>query len=458
MRWRLAALGATLAVVAGAGVAYVVSHGDRNGRQVRAAATPTPLPTRSPALASLAPAAPSPTRLGLTEELRRPASSPALGGALAAVVVDATTGEQLFVRRPGARLPPASTTKLLTAIAALRTLGPDTTLATKVVRSGRTLYLVGGGDVTLAATPRNVYPAPATLAELAARTAAAVGATPLRPRLQLRLRYDDTLWQGPPTAVGWSPGYVSGGNVAPVSALEVDEGRLTGFTSPHPQPRQADPARAAALAFRVALTSAGVRVTGPVGRARAPEASAIASVSSPPVSALVQRMLTDSDNDLAEALARATALRQGQPATFAGGARAVTSALAQAGVPTASTKLVDGSGLSTLDRLTPRVLVAALRLVVTRPELRPIAAGLPVAGFTGTLADRYRGRPGRAGAGVVRAKTGTLAGVNTLAGLVRDADGRLLLFAFLTDRAVDPDTTEAALDRLAAALADCGCR
>src|SRR4051794_11025644 len=115
MRWRLAALGATLAVVAGGGAAYVVSHGDHNGRQVRAVATPTPLPTRSPALAAIAPAAPSPTRVGLPEQLRRPASSPALGGALAALVVDATAGERLFVRRPGARLPPASTTKLLTA-------------------------------------------------------------------------------------------------------------------------------------------------------------------------------------------------------------------------------------------------------------------------------------------------------------------------------------------------------
>ena len=87
-----------------------------------------------------------------------------------------------------------------------------------------------------------------------------------------------------------------------------------------------------------------------------------------------------------------------------------------------------------------------------------VAAGFPVAGFSGTLADRYRNRASRAGAGVVRAKTGTLAGVNTLAGTVTDADGRLLLFAFLTNRASSPDATEAALDRLAADLAGCGCR
>src|SRR5205085_11365374 len=116
MRWRLAALGATLAVVAGGGAVYVVGNGDDNGRRVRSVSTPTPPPTRSPALTSLAPEAPTPTRAGVAQQLRRPASSPALGGALAALVVDATTGEPLFVRRPGARLSPASTTKLLTAI------------------------------------------------------------------------------------------------------------------------------------------------------------------------------------------------------------------------------------------------------------------------------------------------------------------------------------------------------
>ena len=452
MRWRLAALGATLAVVAGSGAAYVMVRDDKTPSGRGSVATPTPQPVRSPALAALAATAAEPTRQGIARQLRRATRAPALGGALAGLVVDGESGDPLFVRRPDAALAPASTTKLLTAIAALETLGPDATLTTNVVRSGRTLYLVGGGDVTLAAVARDVYPAPATLATLAARTASAVAGT------RFRVRYDDSVWQGPRTATGWPPTHVSGGNVAPVSALEVDEGRLTGFTSVHPQPREADPAEAAATAFRAALISAGVRVSGSVGRARAPDLAPIASVRSPPVGALVQRMLTDSDNDLAEALARATAIRQGKPPTFDGAAAAVIAALDRAGLPTTSARLYDGSGLSPLDRVTPRLLVAALRLVTSRPELNPITAGFPVAGFSGTLADRYRHRPTRDGAGVVRAKTGTLAGVNTLAGTVTDADGRLLLFAFMTDRAADPDTTEAALDRLAAELADCDCR
>ena len=455
MRWRLAAFGTLVAVVAGSGAVYVVEHdrssSSRSGRQV-GRPTPTPAPSRTPALALLPSSAPIPTRAGTLRQLRRATSAPGLGSGLSGLVVDAATGRQLFVRRPDQAQPPASSTKLLTAIAAIETLGPDARLTTAVVRSGRTLYLVGGGDVTLAAAPRDIYPAPATLVQLAARTASAVAGT------RFRVRYDDTLWRGPRTGEGWQPGYVSGGNVAPVSALEVDEDRLTGFTSVHPQPRAPDPARAAATAFEAALVSAGVRVAGPVAPAAAPKSAAVASVTSPPVSALVQRMLTDSDNDLAEALARMAALRQGLPPTFTGAARAVTTALHRLGLPASSARLFDGSGLSTLDRLTPRLLVAALRLVTARPELRPIAVGLPVAGFTGTLADRYRSRSNRAGAGVVRAKTGTLAGVNALVGTVTDADGRLLVFAFLTDRAVDPDTTERSLDRLAADLARCGCR
>jgi D-alanyl-D-alanine carboxypeptidase/D-alanyl-D-alanine-endopeptidase (penicillin-binding protein 4) len=99
-----------------------------------------------------------------------------------------------------------------------------------------------------------------------------------------------------------------------------------------------------------------------------------------------------------------------------------------------------------------------LRAAVSEAPLRGLLDGVPVAGATGTLAKRYRAARTTSGAGVVRAKTGTLAGVNSLAGTVVDADGRLLVFAFLSDRAIAPTRTEAALDRLAAILVGCGCR
>ena len=124
-------------------------------------------------------------------------------------------------------------------------------------------------------------------------------------------------------------------------------------------------------------------------------------------------------------------------------------------------QFADGSGLNRADKLTADLLTALLAKAgdPAHPELRPVLTGLPIAGFTGTLSDRYT--TDASATGVVRAKTGTLTGVNTLAGTVVDTDGRLLAFAFLTsDEAHPPEPTaaQAALDRTATALAACGCR
>jgi D-alanyl-D-alanine carboxypeptidase/D-alanyl-D-alanine-endopeptidase (penicillin-binding protein 4) len=186
-------------------------------------------------------------------------------------------------------------------------------------------------------------------------------------------------------------------------------------------------------------------------------ATVVATVDSPPMTALVARMLTSSDNDLAEAIGRAVAIASGRPASFAGEAAALTAGLDRLGVPAEGLRLVDASGLSRLDRVSAVTLAQALQAAVRVPALRTLLDGVPIAAATGTLAERFRAKTTRAGAGVVRAKTGTLAGVNGLAGTVVDADGRLLVFAFFTDRAASPARAEAALDRLAAILAGCGC-
>ena len=122
--------------------------------------------------------------------------------------------------------------------------------------------------------------------------------------------------------------------------------------------------------------------------------------------------------------------------------------------------MVDASGLSPSDRVTPTALVQVLRLVVTpgHPQLAAILEGLPVAGFSGTLGARFTGSAA-AGAGVVRAKTGTLNGVAALAGYLVDTAGDTLVFAALAN-GVKPTAaaiTDAALDRIAAGLASCGC-
>ena len=413
-------------------------------------------------LSALPAAATAPTPVGVARVLATALRDPAFGGHVTGEVVDPVSGAVVLDRQAAATLPPASTAKLFTATAALSALGPDATLTTSVVRDAQTLYLVGGGDVTLRATAVGSavgYPAAATLTELATRTATALGSDRTTPQ---RLCLDTSAWTGPGSAPGWSQGYFSGGDIAPLSALEVDEGAATSrHRARAPIPRVADPAAQAGLDFTAALKDAGVAVAkGAACRGTAPaSATVIAAVHSPPVAALVQRMLTLSDNDLAEALGRAVARQARTPADFVGEAAAVTEQLRRLGVDVTGLALHDASGLSRLDRTSALGLVDVVRLVVgpAHPQLRAIADGLPVAAFTGTLADRFHRGPASAAAGVARAKTGTLAGVNTIAGYVVDAGGRLLVFAFLTDRAVGPDATEAALDRLVGSLATCGC-
>jgi D-alanyl-D-alanine carboxypeptidase/D-alanyl-D-alanine-endopeptidase (penicillin-binding protein 4) len=373
-------------------------------------------------------------------------------------VIDADTGARLWSRGGSQPEPPASTTKLLTAAAALSALGPDDRLSTTTRRVGHTIYLVGGGDPTLVLSASSYYspsyPRPATLAALARRTVAALGGM-----RNVRLRLDTSAWSGPTMAPGWKPDYVTEGDITPPSALELDEGRV----DPHDEfaARTEDPAAQAGQAFVELLRADGVHVHGAVDSGTAsPGSMPLASVTSPPLAELVQRMLTTSDDDLAEALGRAVAVKANEPATFAGAASAVTARVAALGVSMHGVSLQDTSGLSHQDRVTSQALVGVLRAAVspTHPQLRSIIEGLPVAGFTGTLAMRYLDKPTVGAAGVLRAKTGTLTGVNALAGLVVDHSGRLLIFAFLTSDAPLPGVTVPALDQLAARLARCGCR
>jgi D-alanyl-D-alanine carboxypeptidase/D-alanyl-D-alanine-endopeptidase (penicillin-binding protein 4) len=120
---------------------------------------------------------------------------------------------------------------------------------------------------------------------------------------------------------------------------------------------------------------------------------------------------------------------------------------------------VDASGLSELDRIAPRSLGALLHAVVSGkyPALGNVVAAMPVAAWDGTLATRFEVGRSKSGAGRVRAKTGTIANVVTLAGIVRDVSGRVLLFAFMVRGVPDIDAGEKSLDSAAAALARCGC-
>jgi serine-type D-Ala-D-Ala carboxypeptidase/endopeptidase (penicillin-binding protein 4) len=410
-----------------------------------------------------------PTAGGLRSALAGPLSAAALGPQVSVLVADPVTGQVLLSEHGGSLATPASTTKLATAVAALAVLGGGARFTTRVVRGATadSIVLVGGGDPTLAVNPfpAQDYPKPATLASLAAETAAALKS---QGRRTVSLGYDTSLYTGPGLAPSWAPDYVSTGNVTPIVALEVDQGRLTTAGVPEDsddpdnnRPRATDPAAMAADSFAALLAADGISVTAAPAAQPAPAGSpVIARVVSPPLSEIVGQMLLESNNVIAENLGRHVALALGQPASFAGEAAAVTAEVRRLGI-TSGIHLLDASGLSPDDAIAPATLVRIIELAVARPSLRALLTGLPVAGFSGTLSagQSVFGGIGGAALGSVRAKTGNLATVTTLAGLVYDRSGSVLAFAFMADQVpgVLPEAASA-IDAAAAALAGCGCR
>ena len=444
----IAGLMAGAAAVGATGIA-VTARSDHSPARRSAAAPAAVSQGPSPLLAPLGAGGAQPTAAGLAHALAGLVHDRRLGPRVGYSIADALTGHRLAGVQDARPATPASVTKLATAAAVLTRPGAGVRLVTRVMAgaSAGDVVLVGGGDPTLSVGARQAYAGGPRLDRLAAAVRRVVHG-PIR-----RLLVDTSAYAGPTTATGWDTDLVGSGNVAPITALMIDGGRL----DPARRARSSTPDLAAGRAFARLL---GVPA-GEVARGRASaHAAELARVTSRPVGDLVEQMLTLSDNVLAEALARRVAVAGGEPASFAGAVAAISATLDRTGAPTAGLRLYDGSGLSRRDLLPAGLLTSLLAKAAGGTALRPILTGLPVAGYSGTLADRFHTARSRPGAGDIRAKTGTLSGVSALAGVVRDASGRLLAFAVLADRVPAGGTAgaEAALDAAATTLSRCGCR
>ncbi|MFL6100051.1 MAG: D-alanyl-D-alanine carboxypeptidase/D-alanyl-D-alanine-endopeptidase [Actinomycetales bacterium] len=419
-------------------------------------ATYPPTSTLGPVLADPSAAAPLPVPSVLAARLA--ATTKAFGSGGGASVVDALTGQVLYSTRGSTPHTPASTTKLLTAVATLSAMSPDMTLPTKVVQgtTAGQVVLVGGGDTQLAVgkgSPTAVL-GRAGLGDLAMMTAKSLQDKGVQ---AVSVGFDDSMFSGPTLNPRWVSSDWRLGMVGPVTALGLAS-RASRFGHAAP----ADPSLATAQVFVTALRRAGVSVTGaPTRMVAAASAATLGVVQSAPLGDLVSWTLLTSDNTEAEVLARLAAHAAGGVGSFAGAAAHDVHVAAELGVPVAGIRLYDGSGLARSDLIAPQTLTALLAKAAGsgRPQLRPLFSGLPVAGFSGTLVHRFDDRSTALAAGVTRAKTGTLKGVNTLAGVTVDADGRLLAFAFMADHRTAAQGSAADLvDRAAAVLAACGCR
>jgi len=455
-----------LAVLAGLGVGLGVTA-LANGQQaswVAATVPPPPPVVVQPALRPAAAEGPAPSPAGVGAVLEPLIVAGGLG-TLSGQVIDPATGRVLWRHDPTTALMPGSTAKLLTASAALLTLDHQARLRTTVVAGAEpgTVVLVGGGDPTLSAAGPGTatgYPGAARLDDLVDQVRVHGPVS--------RVLVDVSRYVGDAFAPGWFPTDVAGGYIAPIEPVMLDGGRAD--PGQEVSPRAAKPATAAAAELARRLGADPDTVT--VGPAP-PGAAVLGEVSSPPVQDLVATALTESDNVLAEALAREVARATGAPPSFSGASQAALAVLRGHGFDVSGATMVDGSGLS-IDDAVPATLLTELLGAAAAPDgagagelradesdqqrtvsLRPLLVGLPVAGGSGTLADRYHG-PAAGGRGWVRAKTGTLTGVNSLAGTVLDSDGRMLVFALLSN-GPNPVSVRPRLDSLAAGLRSCGC-
>jgi D-alanyl-D-alanine carboxypeptidase/D-alanyl-D-alanine-endopeptidase (penicillin-binding protein 4) len=338
----------------------------------------------------------------LAVALRVPHVLPARSAALA---VDLSSGEVVYTQNGARPLEPASNEKLPVTYAALSLLGPTYRFETDVMGEGSqdgavwngALVLKGGGDPTLTHW---------SLLALAKQVRSA-GITSVTGGLVA----DESWFDARRTVAGWKPGFYLNES-PPLSALVVDHDRVGGYLS-------ANPALAAGTAFRSALRKAGIAVTGSVRMGVADEyVVPLASIESPTLATIVRFMDRESDNFTAELLLKQLGATQLDHGTSVAGAAVVTRVLAQEGIPMAGVRIVDGSGLSVLDRLTANALTALLRTAWNGPVIRPaFMAALPVAGVSGTLHDRMRSGPAH---GTVIAKTGTTEEASALSGYVRN--------------------------------------
>ncbi|MGC5247508.1 D-alanyl-D-alanine carboxypeptidase/D-alanyl-D-alanine endopeptidase [Gordonia sp. DT219] len=401
--------------------------------------------------------APEPTAPGITKAIVQSLKSPALG-TLTGQISDSLTGTVLWSQ--GAERPrtPASNAKILTASAVLLALPHDQRLTTSVLAGpGGQVILKGAGDPTLTAQPPGVesfYTDPGRISALADQIKRA-GIDPTSVAVDL------SAYSGPTMDPTWSRGDIAGGDIAPMESLMVDGARIKPLDEY--SPRVDDPGVTAgqALARALGVSTDVTEQTAPAG------ARTVAQVTSAPLVTRVDDMMRFSDNVEAEALSIELARSQGEPATLAGGAQAVLKVLNANGFPTAGAKLQDSSGLS-YGNLVPASLLDTLMGAASGPigsdspaqahaaKMRPMLDGLPIAGGTGTLADRFDART-NPGAGWVRAKTGTLTGVSSLTGIVQTVDGRVLSFALMSG-GTSPADARPALDAIPGDLRECGCR
>ncbi|MCP2248310.1 D-alanyl-D-alanine carboxypeptidase/D-alanyl-D-alanine endopeptidase [Lentzea aerocolonigenes] len=438
----------------------------------------------------------------LTRDLDAILADPGLKGADVGITVrDANTGEVVYTRSGGRRSQVGSNLKVLTTTAALDLLGPDYRWKTELQSSGSKngatlngdLVLRGTGDPTMSATRYKAL----------ADTLKASGVTSVSGALVL----DDTAFDSQPYGLGWAwddepfsysaetsaltlspdakfsagtvvvrvkPGASTGApvqvSVEPANdqvqivstattgdggvSIEREHGtnviRVSGSTSAETTALASvkDPTGLVGSVFQKALAQNGIQVQGGVRRGQAPQGAAVlASDQSMTLGQLVNPLLKNSNNMLAEVLVKSAG------GSFSNGVNQLSRKWAGLGIDPNWVEIFDGSGMSRMDEISPDDLTSVLIKAKTKPWFSTWSSSLPVAGRDGTLVNRMKGTKAE---GNVQAKTGSMSGVSALSGYVTTQNGRQLVFSIVQNNLVlwfSPKTVE---DKVAVRLASEG--
>ncbi|KSU65165.1 D-alanyl-D-alanine carboxypeptidase/D-alanyl-D-alanine endopeptidase [Arthrobacter sp. NIO-1057] len=399
-------------------------------------------------VADLNPDAPIPDAATLSAQLDAILADTSDGTSFNAQVVDVASDTVLYDRNAGTNGTPASSLKVVTALAALDTLGGDSQLSTSVLLDGNTLILHGGGDVLLGdgksdPTHPKGYAGLATLAEQTAKELKTRGIS------EVTLWLDDSLFGDAHNNSAWDKSLFTSNNIGEVYPIAHYAGRAGESTN---AAYQSDAAEQVRKVFSKEL-SASVKVSEG-GRGSYDGGEKLTEVKSAPLRQIIKHMLLVSDNYIAETMGRLVAIKRGVAPEQAGAAvAAVAGEHGAEGV-----QLVDTSGLAAQNKISPAALTTVLRAAATsnKPELRELVYSLPVAGYNGTLMKRLGQQ---STLGLVRAKTGSLTGVATLTGMTITQDGRLLAFSIFAHQ---PGGTLAPhkpiIDSAVTAIRGCGCQ
>ena len=376
------------------------------------------------------------------------------------VAIAAADGTIAAERNLDTEREPASTTKTLTAFAAVHTLEMSGTLDTEVylthADTSPTIVLQGHGDMLLGEgqnDPSHIN-GRAGLATLAQNTAQSLRQRGID---QVALAVDDSLFGDDNTSTALEQNNDGDAMYTPLSSMAVDGGRMRYGLTADPDAFADYPtlsrttASDAAQTFRSLLTQQGITVTDSSDTSGTEASARIAKVSSAPLNEVMAFMLRHSDNTLAELFARLTALKLGQGNSMDADIQAVVQVLRANDIPTDGLHLTSCSGLAAGTRLRIPTLLAVQRSLVGLDDGGAAEIeGLSVPGLTGTARNRAANDDIK---GLARVKTGSLGGVRALVGNVSREHGGVLLFAVIVNDSSDELAANNAIDDFMAGLA-----